>query len=86
MRQPEDPLGGRASLPQTAAARSSNFQPRTDAARLALDSRDAEERMSPRHPWSLATWVEWWGHQLGVILVPNGDGWYSEIPVLGVAR
>ena len=37
------------------------------------------------HPWGLATWVEWCGHQVEVILVPDGDGWYSEIPVLGSA-
>ena len=37
-------------------------------------------------PRSVATWVEWCGHQQEVILVPDGDGWYSEIPVLGVAR
>jgi hypothetical protein len=34
----------------------------------------------------LATWVEWCGHQQEVVLVPDEDGWYSEIPVLGVAR
>jgi len=37
-------------------------------------------------PYGLATWVEWCGHQQEVVLVPEGDGWYSEIPVLGVAR
>ena len=37
------------------------------------------------HAWGLATWVEWCGHQVEVVLVPDGDGWYSEIPVLGVA-
>jgi hypothetical protein len=31
------------------------------------------------------TFVEWCGHQQEVVLVPGGDGWYSEIPVLGVA-
>jgi hypothetical protein len=36
-------------------------------------------------PYGLATWVEWCGHQQEVVLVPEGDGWYSEIPVLGVA-
>ena len=37
-------------------------------------------------PYGLATWVEWCGHQQEVVLVPEGDGWYSEIPVLGEAR
>jgi hypothetical protein len=37
------------------------------------------------HAWAVATWVEWCGHQVEVILVPDGDGWYSEIPVLGSA-
>jgi hypothetical protein len=36
-------------------------------------------------PWGVASWVEWCGHQVEVILVPDWDGWYSEIPVLGVA-
>ena len=36
--------------------------------------------------WSVATWVEWCGHQVEVVLVPEGGGAYSEIPVLGVAR
>jgi hypothetical protein len=30
--------------------------------------------------------VEWCGHQQEVVLVPEGDGWFNEIPVLGVAR
>ena len=38
------------------------------------------------HAWGVATWVEWCGHQVEVVQVPEGDGWYSEIPVLGVAR
>jgi hypothetical protein len=37
------------------------------------------------HAWSVATWVEWCGHQVEVILVPDVGAWYSEIPVLGVA-
>jgi hypothetical protein len=36
-------------------------------------------------PYGLATWVEWCGHQMEDILVPDGDEWYSEIPVLGMA-
>jgi hypothetical protein len=30
------------------------------------------------------TWVEWCCHQQEVVLVPAGDGWYSEIPVLSL--
>jgi len=37
-------------------------------------------------PYGLATWVEWCGHQVEVILVPEKDGRYDEIPVLGEAR
>jgi hypothetical protein len=33
----------------------------------------------------LATWVERCGHPQEVVLVPEENGWYSEIPVLGVA-
>ena len=46
----------------------------------------ATARAHQWHPWGVATWVEWCGHQVEVILVPDGDGWYSEIPVLGKAR
>jgi hypothetical protein len=38
-----------------------------------------------RWPYQVMTFVEWCGHQQEVVLVPEGDGWYSEIPVLGVA-
>ena len=37
-------------------------------------------------PFGVATFVEWCGHQVEVVLVPEGDGWYSEIAMLGVAR
>jgi hypothetical protein len=37
-----------------------------------------------RWPYQVITFVEWCGHQQEVVLVPEGDGWYSEIPVLGV--
>jgi hypothetical protein len=39
-----------------------------------------------RWPYQVFTFVEWCGHQQEVVLVPDGDGWYSEISVLGVAR
>jgi hypothetical protein len=39
-----------------------------------------------RWPYQVMTFVEWCGHQQEVVLVPEGDGWYAEIPVLGVAR
>jgi hypothetical protein len=39
-----------------------------------------------RRPYQVITLVEWCGHQQEVVLVPDGDGWYSEIPVLGEAR
>jgi hypothetical protein len=32
------------------------------------------------------TFVEWCGHQHEGVMVPERDGWYSEIPVLGVAQ
>ena len=40
---------------------------------------------SRRWPYQVMTFVEWCGHQQDVVLVPDGDGWYSEIPVLGEA-
>jgi len=39
-----------------------------------------------RWPDQVLTFVEWCGHQQEVVLVLDGDGWYSEIPVLGEAR
>jgi hypothetical protein len=36
-----------------------------------------------RWPYQVITFVEWCGHQQEVVLVPEGDRWYSEIPVLG---
>ena len=33
-----------------------------------------------RWPYQVMTFVEWYGHQQEVVLVPEGDGWYSEIP------
>jgi hypothetical protein len=39
-----------------------------------------------RWPYQVMTFVEWCGHLQEVVLVPEGDGWYSEIPVLGVTR
>jgi hypothetical protein len=40
----------------------------------------------PRRPYQVLTFVEWCGHQQEVVLVPERDGWYAEIPVLGVAK
>jgi hypothetical protein len=39
-----------------------------------------------RRPYEALTFVEWCGHQQEVVLLPDGDGWYSEMPVLGEAR
>ena len=38
-----------------------------------------------RRPYEVLSLVEWCGHGVEVILVPEGDGWLSEIPVLGEA-
>jgi hypothetical protein len=38
-----------------------------------------------RSPYQVITFVEWCGHQQEVVLLPEGNEWYSEIPVLGVA-
>ena len=38
-----------------------------------------------RWPYQVMTFVEWCGHQQSGAGA-RGDGWYSEIPVLGVAR
>lgn len=37
-------------------------------------------------PLEARGWIEWCGHRLDVILVPEGPGWLREVPVLGVAR
>lgn len=39
-----------------------------------------------RRPYEVITFVEWCGHRQEVVQVPEGDGWYSEIPVLRAAR
>jgi hypothetical protein len=40
-----------------------------------------------RHrPYEVLSVVEWCGHMQELILVPDGGDWFSEIPVLGVAR
>ena len=39
-----------------------------------------------RRPYQVLSFVEWCGHQQEVVLLPEGDGWLSEIPVLGEAR
>ena len=36
-----------------------------------------------RWPYQVIIFVDWCGHQQEVVFVPDGDGWYSEIPVLG---
>ena len=38
-----------------------------------------------RRPYEVLSFIEWCGHGVEVILVPEGDGWLSEIPVLGEA-
>ena len=57
-----------------------------------MRARESDQRVHPStarahqwRPWGVATWVEWCGHHVEVILVPEGGGWYAEIPVLGVA-
>jgi hypothetical protein len=40
------------------------------------------------HGWrayGVASWVTWCGHYQEAILVPQSDGWFSEVPVLGEA-
>jgi hypothetical protein len=44
---------------------------------------DAADHQALAH--QVMTFVEWCGHQQEMVLVPDGDGWYSEIPVLGEA-
>jgi hypothetical protein len=40
-----------------------------------------------RHrPYEVLSVVEWCGHLQELILVPDGAEWFSEIPVLGVAK
>ena len=71
------PLGGRARLP---------------AADTPLPARCQGvipgNRWRSRHyrPNQVISFVERCGHQQEVVLVPEGDGWSSEIPVLGMAR
>jgi hypothetical protein len=36
-------------------------------------------------PYEVLSFVEWCGHGVEVILVPEADGWLSEVPVLGEA-
>ncbi len=38
-----------------------------------------------RWPYRVVIFVKGCGHQQEVVLVSEGDGWYAEIPVLGVA-
>jgi len=46
----------------------------------------SQHPLHTRLPFGVATWVEWCGHQVEVIMVPEKDGRFSEIPVLGEAR
>jgi hypothetical protein len=39
-----------------------------------------------RWPYQVLTFVEWCGYQQEVVLVPEGDRWNAEIPVLHVAQ
>ena len=38
-----------------------------------------------RRPYQVLSFVEWCGHQVEVILVLEGDGWFGEVPVMGEA-
>jgi hypothetical protein len=77
-----------------------NLAGRVDSARpsLPISGRDCQ-RVIPINRWPVKTlptqkcrphqvlsFVEWCGHQQEGVLVPEGDGWYSEIPVLGWRR
>jgi len=42
-------------------------------------------RMLHWRPYQEISFIEWCGHQVHVILVPEADGWYGEIPILGEA-
>ena len=42
-------------------------------------------RMLKWRPYNVVRVVAWCGHAQEFILVPESDGWCSEIPVLGVA-
>jgi hypothetical protein len=38
-------------------------------------------------PWHEASWVNWCGHPVEVLLVPDTEaGWFREIPIVGEAR
>ena len=38
-----------------------------------------------RYPYDVLSFVAWCGHLVEVVLIPEGDGTFSEIPILGVA-
>ena len=42
-------------------------------------------RMHGWQPWGEVKYVNWRGHAVEVILAPEADGWYREIPILGEA-
>ena len=37
-------------------------------------------------PYQVLSVVQWCGHQQELILVPDGEEWFTEIPVLGEAQ
>ena len=43
-------------------------------------------RMLKQRPYEVVTFVNWCGHGQEYILVPEADGWFGQIPVLGAAR
>jgi hypothetical protein len=42
-------------------------------------------RVHGRHAYGVASWVTWCGHLQEAVLVPQGDGTFGEVPVLGEA-
>jgi len=38
-----------------------------------------------RPPYEVLSFVAWCGHLVEVVLIPEADGTFSEIPILGVA-
>jgi len=42
-------------------------------------------RMLGWRPWGEAAYVNWCGHTVEVVLIPEADGWCSELPILGEA-
>ena len=42
-------------------------------------------RMLGWRAFTAVRWVNWCGHAVEVVLLPDADGWCCEIPVLGEA-